>query len=185
MDIWTYNQSNTVVTPLRIVSTAADIRVRKSVSDPTPAVGNKVTFTVTARNLGPNDATGVVVRDVLPAGLSFVSAAPSQGTYSAGTGLWNIGALANGATATLHVTVTVNTTNRVTNTAVRIGGVPADFDPGNNSASANVTGSEIPGLPNTGVPPVASWWPGLLPLAVIIALAVVALKRRSRSLPAR
>ena len=95
---------------------------------------------------------------MLPAGLTFVSAAPSQGTYS-GTGLWNIGALANGATATLHVTVTVNTTNRVTNTAVRIGGVPADFDPGNNSASANVTG-EIP-APHTRGPPVASWWPGL------------------------
>lgn len=183
MDIWTYNQSNTVVTPLNIVATAADIRVRKSVSDPTPAVGNQVTFTVTARNLGPNAATGVVVRDVLPAGLTFVSAAPSQGTYTAGTGLWNIGALANGATVTLHLTVTVDTTNRVTNTAVRIGGVPADFDPGNNSASAHVTGSEIPGLPNTGVPPVASWWPGLLPLGVIIALAAVALRRRSRSRP--
>ena len=62
LDIWTYNQSNTVVTPLKIVATAADIRVRKSVSDSTPAVGNKVTFTVTARNLGPNAATGVVVR---------------------------------------------------------------------------------------------------------------------------
>lgn len=77
LDIWTYNLSNTIVAPLVIVAAAADIRVRKSVSDPAPAVGANVTFTIAARNLGPNDATGVQVRDLLPAGLAFVSATPS------------------------------------------------------------------------------------------------------------
>ena len=179
LDIWTYNLSNTVVAPLNIVAAAADIRVTKTVSDPTPAVGNNVTFTVAARNLGPNNATGVQVRDVLPAGVTFVSAAPSQGTYSAGTGIWNIGNLATGITVTLQITVTVNTTNRVTNTAVRIAGTPADFDPGNNSASARVTGSTIPGLPNTGTPPVGTGAIALLPLLVIVAMAVR--RRRSRT----
>ncbi len=178
LDIWTYDQSNTVVAPLVIVA-SADIRVTKSVSDSTPAVGGRVTFTITAKNLGPSDATGVQVRDVVPPGLTFVSAAPSRGTYSSITGIWNIGALANGAAATLRMTVTVNTTTRVKNTATSIASSPVDIDPGNNSASASVTGSTTPGLPNTGVPPAASWWPGMLALAILMVLAATAPRRRS------
>jgi uncharacterized repeat protein (TIGR01451 family) len=181
LDIWTYNQSNTVVAPLNIVAAAADIRVTKSVNDPTPAVGNNVTFTMTARNLGPDDATGVQVRDVLPAGVTFVSATPSQGTYTVGTGVWNIGNLANGVTANLHITVTVTGTTKVTNTAVLLAGsTPVDPNSANNTAHASVTGSTIPGLPNTGVPPVASWWPWVLALVLMIGVAAPSFRRSRR-----
>lgn len=181
LDIWTYNQSTTVATTLVIVSTAADIRVTKSVNDSTPAVGTNVTFTVTARDLGPNDATGVQVRDVLPAGLTLISATLSQGTYNVATGVWDIGALPIGTTVSIVFTVTVNTTNRVTNTAVRIAGSPVDPNAGNNSASARVTGSTIPGLPNTGVPAIASWWPALLALTLVVTLIATAPRRSRRS----
>jgi uncharacterized repeat protein (TIGR01451 family) len=181
LDIWTYNQSNVVVAPLNIVAAAADIRVTKSVNDATPAVGTNVTFTMTARNLGPDDATNVQVRDVVPAGLAFVSATPSQGTYTAGTGVWNIGNLANGVTVNLQITVTVNGTTTVTNTAVLLAGsTPVDPVSANNTARARVTGSTIPGLPNTGVPPLASWWPGLLALVIVIALAAPSIRRLGR-----
>jgi uncharacterized repeat protein (TIGR01451 family) len=176
LDIWTYNQSAVVVTPLRIVGAAANIRITKSVSDATPAVGTRVTFTVTARNLGPDNATGVQVRDVVPSGLTFVSATPSQGTYNAATGLWNIGNLATGVSVTLRITVTVNTTNRVTNTAVRIAGTPTDFDPTNNSAISHVTGSDIPGLPNTGAPPIG--YGVAAALLLVIAAAAGAYRRK-------
>jgi uncharacterized repeat protein (TIGR01451 family) len=179
LDIWTYNQSNVLVAPLNIVAAAANIRIRKTVNDPTPAVGTNVTFTVSARNLGPNNATGVQVRDVLPAGVTFVSATPSQGTYNVGTGIWNIGNLAVNATVTLQITVTVNTTNKVTNTGVRIAGTPADFDPSNNSASATVQGSNLPGLPNNGTPPVGLY--GGVLLLLITAAAVAYRRRRSRA----
>ena len=172
LDTWTYYPSNTVLTPLVIVATAADIGVTKSVSDPTPAVGTNVTFTITATNHGPNDATGVQVTDPVPAGVTLVSASPSQGTY--GSGLWNVGALANGASATLQLTVTVTGTTPVINTATRTAGTPADFDPANDSASATVTGSTIPGLPNNGVPQSGPsrfpWW-----LLVIVVLAAAGL----------
>jgi uncharacterized repeat protein (TIGR01451 family) len=181
LDIWTYNQSNVVVAPLNIVAAAADIRVTKSVNDATPAVGTNVTFTIMAGNLGPDDATLVQVRDVVPAGLTFVSATASQGTYTAGTGIWDIGSLASGVTVNLHITVTVNGTTTVTNTAVLLAGsTPVDPVSANNTARARVTGSTIPGLPNTGVPPVTTWWPGLLALVIVLALAAPSMRRLSR-----
>jgi len=186
LDTWTYYPSNTVLTPLVIVATAADIRVTKTVSDPTPAAGTNVTFTVTATNLGPNNATGVQVTDPVPAGLTFVSASASQGTYTSGTGLWDIGALVNGASATLQLTVTVNGTTPVTNTATRTAGTPADFDPANDSASSIVTGSTTPGLPNTGVQPTSGpslegWLPWVLLVMVLLGVTVpISFRRRRR-----
>jgi uncharacterized repeat protein (TIGR01451 family) len=45
----------------------ADLVVAKQVSNPTPNVGDQITFTVTLNNAGPDDATGVQVTDLLPA----------------------------------------------------------------------------------------------------------------------
>jgi uncharacterized repeat protein (TIGR01451 family) len=71
----------------------ADLAVTKVVSDPHPKVGDTITYTVNVTNNGPDTATSVEVSDALPAGLSFVSAAPGQGTYDATTGLWSVGTL--------------------------------------------------------------------------------------------
>ena len=57
----------------------ADLSVTKTVSDATPNVGDQITFTVTLTNQGPMTATGVQVTDLLPAGLTFVSARPRPG----------------------------------------------------------------------------------------------------------
>jgi uncharacterized repeat protein (TIGR01451 family) len=187
MDIWTYYPSLTVLAPLNIVPAAADIGVTKTVNDPTPAVGTNVTFTITATNLGPNNATGVQITDILPAGLTYVSSSASVGAYNQLTGIWNIGNLAIGATATLQITVTVTTTNTVTNTATRTASSPTDYDPANDSASAQVTGSTIPGLPNNGVPAVpaptrtdaAGVLVPLLPLLLVLATAAAAMRKRA------
>ncbi len=69
LDTWTYYPSNTALAPLNIVATAADIGLTKAVTDPNPAVGTNVTFTVTAHNNGPDDTTALQVTDVLPARL--------------------------------------------------------------------------------------------------------------------
>jgi hypothetical protein len=44
-----------------------------------------------------------------------------------------------------------------------------------------VTGSSIPGLPNTGVAPVGTLWPGALALLLVITAGVAARRRRSAS----
>src|SRR4029453_1108057 len=71
---------------------AADLLLIKSVSDATPNVGDQITFSVTVVNNGPNAATGVQVTDLLPAGVTFATATPGQGTYNSTTGLWDVGA---------------------------------------------------------------------------------------------
>ena len=59
------------------------------------------------------------MNDLLPAGTTYVSAAPAAGTtYNSGTGVWNVGNLASGATTTLAITATVTTGGIKTNTAV-------------------------------------------------------------------
>lgn len=103
----------------------ANLRVSKTANNVTP--GKSVSFTVTVTNGGPDTATDVRILDALPGGLTFVSATPSQGTYlSAGagvlpactaTGMWCVGTLNNGASATLTINATVTGTTPITNWA--------------------------------------------------------------------
>jgi uncharacterized repeat protein (TIGR01451 family) len=126
---------------------SADLQVTKGVSNPTPAIGTDVTFAVTVRNNGPSPATSVVVNDVLPAGLSFVSAVPSQGSFNAGTGVWTVGALAATQSATLTLTAHVDgpTPATLTNTATGSGAEPDPFL-GNNSGSATINSQVVADL---------------------------------------
>jgi uncharacterized repeat protein (TIGR01451 family) len=95
----------------------ADLSITNEVNNPTAAVGQNVIFTVVVSNAGPDQATGVVVTDQLPAGLSFVSSSPTQGTYNSTTGVWTVGSINSGTSATLTITATVTGTGPKTTTA--------------------------------------------------------------------
>jgi uncharacterized repeat protein (TIGR01451 family) len=116
----------------------ADLALTKSVNNPTPNVGDQIVYTVTLTNNGPGNATNVSVTDVLPAGVAFVSATPSQGSYIPGSGLWSIGGVANGASATLTITATVTSSAAQTNTATISHSDQFDPDTTNNSASVTI-----------------------------------------------
>jgi uncharacterized repeat protein (TIGR01451 family) len=75
---------------LLTTSPLIDLKLAKTVDNPAPNVGDDVTFTITVTNQGPSDATGVTVRDLLPAGLTYVSDTAGGG-YVPGTGVWTIG----------------------------------------------------------------------------------------------
>ena len=70
--------------------------------------GQTLTYTMTVQNTGGTAATGVVAVDNLPAGVTFVSATPSVGTFDSSTGTWTIGTVDPGQTVTLVITATVN-----------------------------------------------------------------------------
>ena len=113
--------------------------VSKTVNDPTPNVGETISYTVTLVDNGPNGATNVTLQDVLPAGLTFVTDIPSQGTYDPASGIWTVGGVANGSSAVLTIQATVVSSNPTTNTASIAHSDQFDPNPGNNSASTVVT----------------------------------------------
>ncbi len=125
------------VIPLQGTGTA-DLAVTKAMAPVSPSLGQNVTFTLTVTNNGPSAATGVLVNDPLPSGLTYVSD-DGGGAYSPGLGLWTVGALANGATATLHIVATVDTTTATTNVASIGGSSPLDPNPANDQAQVTVS----------------------------------------------
>ena len=86
----------------------ADLSLAMSSSATTPLSGSTMTFTLTAASAGGSTttATGITASDLLPSGLTFVSASGS-GTYTSGSGVWTIGSLAPGASVSLTITATV------------------------------------------------------------------------------
>jgi len=86
---------------------SADLELTKTSNNVVIRPGDTMTFTLTLVNKGPSTANAVVVRDVIPAGLTFVSATTATGSYSNATGLWTVGDIAPG-TYTLTINVTVN-----------------------------------------------------------------------------
>jgi uncharacterized repeat protein (TIGR01451 family) len=121
------------------VQLSTDLGLTKTVSNSTPNVGDTVTFTVTLTNHGPNPATNVSVQDALPAGLAFVSATPSQGTYNPTTAEWTVGTVTTATPQTLVIQATVSSGNPQTNTATIGHADQTDPVPGNNSASVTET----------------------------------------------
>jgi uncharacterized repeat protein (TIGR01451 family) len=121
------------------ISASADIAITKTSDNLTSKVGETFNFTVTATNNGPLGASGLKIMDLLPAALAYQSSTASKGAYISGTGIWDIGTLANGETATLTVGVKGISGGTVTNTASVSALNESDPDSSNNSASATVT----------------------------------------------
>ena len=131
------NNSTTITTTARLVT---DLSLTKT-DNPDPILaGQNLTYTVTVSNGGPHNATGVTLTDTLPANVTFVSANSTAGTcaQAAGVVTCNIGALANGASATVTIIVTTTgaTAASITNTA-NVTGAEFDSNAANNSASAS------------------------------------------------
>jgi uncharacterized repeat protein (TIGR01451 family) len=119
-----------------------DLNITKTVDNANPAVGALVEFTVRITSFGPDNATGVVVNDVLPPGLVYESHVVSAGSYNAATGVWTVGNVNVDVnyTLTLRATVAANPPGTVlTNTASITALDQTDPVGGNNSASASVT----------------------------------------------
>lgn len=118
----------------------ADLELGLTVGDPTPNVGDQVTFKVTLTNNGPDVASDVSVKVALPAGLTFVSATPTVGTgYDPLEGEWSVGEVSRHTTLNLPIVAQVNNSAPQTVTAEVSASNPADPTPGNNSASVTVT----------------------------------------------
>ncbi|HEX8456487.1 MAG TPA: hypothetical protein VF656_04120 [Pyrinomonadaceae bacterium] len=140
------NGNNSASDPTTIVS-SADLSLTKTANNSAPTINQNVTFTLTVTNAGPTNATGISLRDQLPAGLSFVSAAPAA--YNNATGVWTVGAVDSGSSATLQLIAKVTASGTITNKAeVIASGVPdPDSTPDNNNAAEDDQASAQLGVP--------------------------------------
>ncbi len=120
----------------------ADVSIVKS--GPASAnVGDTVSFVLVARNAGPADATGVVIKDTLPAGMELVSStingAAGGSCSQAQTVECTVPVLANGASVT--VTVTARITGGAGGSLRNVGSILSPIvDPayGNNTSAVSV-----------------------------------------------
>ena len=162
----------------------ADLSLFKTVDPNSAVLGERITYTLTVSNAGPDAASGVIVRDQLPAGLTWVS---DSGGYDHVTGAWEVGSLRVGHSATLTIVATVGKTGTIANTAEVVASDQRDPDstpnngkPGEDDQSKVVLGARNPTPPPTTIQPVeppaepgqVGWLAALALLLGIVGLAM-------------
>jgi uncharacterized repeat protein (TIGR01451 family) len=100
------------------VDSVVNISILKSVNvSATVFNGDFITYTINVINNGPDDATNLIVSDLLDSRLIFNSYSTLKGTYNNITGEWIIGNLNNGEGAVLNIFVQINGTGLFSNIA--------------------------------------------------------------------
>jgi len=128
------------LTTLVTVGPVMDLAVSTAVPA-TLYVGNALTNTITITNLGPDFATGILLTNTVPAGVTFVSATLSQGSLTGVGGgqiTCNLGSLAGGGYATVSIVTVPFVTGSLVN-AVTVAGSEEDLNLANNSAQAKTS----------------------------------------------
>jgi uncharacterized repeat protein (TIGR01451 family) len=137
-----------------IMATSADLAIISTSAPTTGTLGSTLTFQYQVTNNGPNSDTNVVVTDVLPAGLTFVSSTP-QGNTQNGVLTIPLGTLAKGASATVTIVVGISGSGPFQHTVSVSGSMP---DPvlTNNSVTTTISTQVAPPVTNTDGPRVVS-----------------------------
>ena len=141
----------------------ADVSIAKTGRVTVVSGGVNITYTIAVANAGPSSAAGVTVNDVLPAGTTYMSATPSQGSCS-GTSTIScpLGTMASGGSATVVIVVSSpSSSGPLSNTATVVSTTP-DPATGNNSSTSTLTPAAT-----LGVPTLTTW--GLAGLALLLA----------------
>ncbi len=107
------NLTNNQISEFINVKKAADLEIKKTVNNSNPKLNDLISWKITVKNNGPNDATNIKVKDILPSGLIYESSYSAKGNYS--NSVWNIDYLNNNEIATLTIITKVNKTGLITN----------------------------------------------------------------------
>ena len=112
-----------------------DLAINKTSDKVTYKYLDNVIYTIVVTNHGSDDSFNVTVRDVLPNSLRFISA---SGNYDPVTGIWFIGHLAKGQSATLTITAQAIFPGIITNNA-NVTGSGYDVNLTNNHDNITIT----------------------------------------------
>jgi uncharacterized repeat protein (TIGR01451 family) len=156
-------ETTTVSTPA-----GADLSVTKVAGAGPFVAGGNVTYTITVSNAGPSAATNVTALDTLPAGTTFVSATPSQGSCT-GTSTVScaLGTIASGGSATVALVIATSTTPGFVLNTVNVSATETDANMVNNVAFAPVIT-----IPAAAPIPTMSEWTLLLLMLGLAGLGV-------------
>jgi uncharacterized repeat protein (TIGR01451 family) len=98
-----------------VSSKVADLSITGTAPE-TVAPGSGFSYDFTVHNAGPKGATGVVLSDTLPSGITFSSAPPGC-TFLGGTVTCALGTIAPGASVDISISVTAGVAGKFTDTA--------------------------------------------------------------------
>ena len=126
------------------VNPATDLVVNKLVNNSNPNFGDLIKWTITIFNRGPDVANGVILKDLLPKSLIWISD-NSLNKYDHESGVWDIGIMGEGETKTLEIITEVNATGLFINN-VSVSGNEFDYNVSNNNDSETINVSEASDL---------------------------------------
>jgi uncharacterized repeat protein (TIGR01451 family) len=137
-----------------------DLGLVQFASPPIVSPGSNITFTINVTNQGPEDAKGVMITTGLSSAVNFVSATPAW-TSNAGVFSFSVGAMTNGATATISIEVTAGSTGLGTNSAT-VSSTFFDRESTNNTFGAPF-GIALSGFKvwEKRSPTTSPWWQGI------------------------
>ena len=147
------------ITVAPVPQSSADLVVTQTITPDPVTQWLPATNWITVSNLGPDQATGVVLTNWLPIGVEFQSATASQGTATLQSNIIRsvLGTIAAGSNATLAVVfIPTNTAPLASVTSVKA----YDFDP---QPQGNVVIGSTAVAPLTCAPVTTgllAWWPG-------------------------
>lgn len=147
--------NNSASAGITIVPESTDIEVTQIASNNSPIEGEYIDFTISVTNNGPKAASSLTILNQIPTGVVFVDSLPSIGSYNITTGIWDIGDLAVGASASLVLNVRIDDNTEgssITNTAVLQSMDQADPNSNNNTGSVQISVVEPTGNLSCGLP---------------------------------
>ncbi len=110
-------EDSTVAITTLTLNTDADLELTHTVSNPTPTIGETLTFVVELTNNGPAGATNIAVTNQLPGGMDGLTATPSHGSYDPNTGIWTVPNLGPVGNATLTISGIVQSYGTIAHSA--------------------------------------------------------------------
>ena len=153
-----------------------DLELIKSSDKPVYKKGDKMFWTIVVINHGPSTAKDVVVSDVMPVGIKFISYKASKGSYDPATGKWDIGELAKGESVVIEMYCEAMATGVITNYANVTSSVK-DSNLTNNYDNATITVEEEPEPPEPPkMHPTGN--PIIMVLLALLAMVGVTLRRK-------
>jgi len=118
---------------------ASDLSIALTTSSYYATVGFPITYTLSVSNLGSLPASNVIVNNLLPSSVTFISATPSQGSCSgSSTVTCSLNSLAGGAKATVQIVV-VPTVAGPLSTSASVAGSEVENNTFNNTTASYVS----------------------------------------------